>query len=163
MAAAHKANTSTGASQTMPCRPSNPWRSGGHLYPPRLRSASTGRVSRIDRLQDKVARIEFPKRRRNLHTKLRRIKGRPIGNQYAIPSQCCPSYRFPPEGVKLSGRKRTPGMRRVFKKAASLPPLIQGAPSFSNGASVPRPTLMFVPPASRRRVECGGSQVPQIG
>ena len=36
-------------------------------------------------------------------------------------------------------------MPRAFSSAASLTPSIHGAPTCSNGVSVPRPTEMFVP------------------
>src|SRR5215813_14455013 len=48
-------------------------------------------------------------------------------------------------GVKLTGTKRTPGMLRAFRYAASSLPLIHGAPSNSNGVSVPRPTETLAP------------------
>src|SRR5436189_6287727 len=48
------------------------------------------------------------------------------------------------DGLNRIGIKRTPGMRRAFKYAASFGPSIQGAPTTSNGVSVPRPTETFV-------------------
>src|SRR5205807_2258576 len=46
------------------------------------------------------------------------------------------------------GTKRTPAIPRPFRYAANSLLLIQGAPTSSNGVSVPRPTEMFVPSIS---------------
>src|ERR1700722_15861572 len=60
-----------------------------------------------------------------------------------------PSHRSPEklldDGVKPMGTKRTLWIPRAFKYAASSRPFIQGAPTTSNGVSVPRPTETFAP------------------
>src|SRR5262249_1227984 len=43
-------------------------------------------------------------------------------------------------GVNLIGTNRTPGKRARFSASDSFWPSIQGAPTTSNGVSVPRPT-----------------------
>src|SRR5216110_3083955 len=52
---------------------------------------------------------------------------------------------MPDDGVNATGTNRTPAICRAFKYAASSRPFIQGAPSNSNGVSVPRPTETLVP------------------
>src|SRR6185312_4109140 len=51
-------------------------------------------------------------------------------------------------GVNVVGTKRTPEMFRAFRYWANSFPLIHGAPTISNGVSVPRPTERFVPSTS---------------
>src|SRR5580698_8013030 len=60
------------------------------------------------------------------------------------PEHGCPLYSLD-VGVNVTGTNRTPAIPRAFKYAASSFPLIQGAPTNSNGVSVPRPTETFVP------------------
>ncbi len=43
-------------------------------------------------------------------------------------------------GVKRAATNETPGRRRAFRLSARATPSIQGAPTISNGVSVPRPT-----------------------
>ena len=45
--------------------------------------------------------------------------------------------------MKAVGYTRTPGRRRAFSASASRGPSIHGAPTCSNGVSVPRPTDRF--------------------
>src|SRR5215510_14000705 len=47
-------------------------------------------------------------------------------------------------GVKRTGTNRTPGSRAAFNMDASFRPSSHGAPTSSNGVSVPRPTETFV-------------------
>ena len=47
-------------------------------------------------------------------------------------------------GVNATGAKRTPGSRRRFSVRASVVASSHGAPTSSNGVSVPRPTETFV-------------------
>src|SRR3989442_15376024 len=51
-------------------------------------------------------------------------------------------------GMKLAATKRKPEMFLAFRYCASSVPLIQGAPSNSNGISVPLPTETLVPSTS---------------
>ena len=55
---------------------------------------------------------------------------------------------FYPLGVKITGSKRTPGRRRSLSALARTCGSIHGAPTTSNGASVPRPTDSFVASSS---------------
>src|SRR5271169_1603482 len=63
------------------------------------------------------------------------------------PEHVCPLYTLA-AGVNVTGTNRTPAIPRTFKYAASSLLFIHGAPSNSNGVSVPRPTETLVPSIS---------------
>src|SRR6266852_2842312 len=49
------------------------------------------------------------------------------------------------DGVNEIGSNATPVSFRLFNASARLSPLIHGAPIYSNGFGVPRPSVTFVP------------------